>query len=198
MNESILYIIERAMMLIALTGISGYAIYQWKVASLKPKLLAELEAKAKAKVHENMAAEREKHEALIDGMNQRLHKAQAWVDARKREAFEVTEPLYDDIAKAQSEYFKMLAVCRNVQSLVKLVDGLSKHKHFTDSITKSQKSRMQSTANEAKAEIKAITREVSDLKLCAEKIEKYLKATEWHGTEPPKVQDEESDDEALD
>lgn len=198
MESAILYLIERGLLIAAIAGLAGYAIYQWKVGKVKPQLIAEFQAEAETKARANMAAEIEEYEAAAENMTQRIYQAQAWVDARKYEALEITEPLYDDIAKAQSEYNKLQSVCRSVQSIVKLIDGLSQHKHFMDTITKAKKSRMQSTAREAKAEIKALTRDVSDMQICANKIEKYLKTSEWRGKEPPKVREQESDNETVD
>lgn len=198
MEPAILYMIERCLLIAASVAVAVYAIYQWKVAKVQPVLRAKFKAEAETMAQETMAAELEEHEAVAEEMKQRIHRAQAWVDARKYEALEITEPLYEDIAKAQSEYFKLQTVCRNVQSIVKLIDGLSKHKHFMDAITKNQKSRMQSTAREAKAELRALTRDVSDMQMCANKIEKYLKASDWHGKQPPKVREQESDNETVD
>ncbi len=198
MESAILYLIERVLLITAIVVIAGYAIYQWKITRLKPQLIAEFQAEAETKAQANMTAEIEEHEAAAENMTQRIYQAQAWVDARKHEALEITEPLYDDIAKAQSEYSKLQTVCRSMQSIVKLIEGLSRHKHFMDTITKAKKSRMHSAASEAKAEIKALTRDVSDMQICANKIEKYLKTSEWRGKEPPKVREQELNSETVD
>jgi uncharacterized protein YlxW (UPF0749 family) len=198
MEVSTWYLAERVLFLLVIVFSVAFAIYQWKIASVKPSLLSKFRKEAEAATHEKMAAEINEHEAVIEDFTRRIHNAQAWLVARQQESKEITQPVYDDLHEIRGECLKIRGASRQLTEACSLINALSQHKNFTESITTSQKSRILSVAREAKGEIKDVEAEVTELKSRVDKAEKKLKASEWIREVPPVVPNKESNDEALD
>lgn len=198
MDISIWYMIERTLMLSVIALLAVYAIYQWKIASVRPHLLTKFQEEAEAAVREKMAAEIKDHEAAVEDFARRIKNAQIWLAARQQESREITQSVYDDLYEIRAECLKIRGASRHLLEACSLINALSRHKNFMDSITKNQKSRIQSTTREAKVEVKAVETEVTELKSRIDKAEQKLQATEWIREAPPVVPEQEPDDEALD
>jgi len=67
-----------------------------------------------------------------------------------------------------------------------------------ESISKSQKSRIQTTAREAKAELKAVNLEVNELLARVVKAEMLLNSSEWIYNQPPAKRRQEPNNETVD
>lgn len=198
MDISVWYVIERISMLSVIAFLAAFAIYQWKIVSVRPSLLAKYREEAEATAREKMAVEAEEHQAVVDDFARRIKNAQVWLAARQQESREITTSVYDDLYEFRAECLKIRSACRHLSEACSLINGLSRHKKFMESITKSQKSRIQSTAREAKTEIKTVELEVTELKSRIDKAEQKLKATEWIREAPPVVAEQEPDNEAMD
>lgn len=198
MDVSIWYLIERVLLLSVIAFLAAFAIYQWKIASVRPSLLMKFSEEAAATTRKEMAAEVKEHETVIEDLTRRIKNAQIWLAARKQESREITHSVYDDLYEIRSECLKIRGASRNLLEACSLINGLSRHKNFMDSITKSQKSRILSVSRETKAEIKAVEMEVTELKSRVDKAEQKLKATEWIREAPPIVTEMEPQNEAMD
>ncbi len=198
MDVSIWYLVERILMLSIIAFLAAFAIYHWKIATVRPSLLAKFSEEAGATARKEMAAEKKEHEAVIEDFTRRIKNAQIWLATRKQESREITHSVYDDLYDIRSECLKIRGASRNLLEACSLINGLARHKNFMKSITTSQKSRIQSVSRETKAEVKAVEMEVTELKSRVDKAEQKLKATEWIHDAPPIVAEMEPQYEAMD
>lgn len=198
MEPAILYLIERGLLIAAIVGLAVYAIYQWKVAKVKPSLLEKFKREAEAEIRKKLSDEISEQENLIEHNKGSIRNAQLWLTARKCEAMSLAEPVRADLHEVRSECQKISRASKNLTEASKLIEVLSGHKNFIESLTKSQKSRIQSTAREAKTELKAVDSEVTQLLERVAKAVLLINSSEWIHDQPPVKREQEPNDETVD
>lgn len=197
MEPAFLYTIERGLLVLTIVGLTVYAIYQWKVAKVKPSLLEKFKREAEVEIRKKLSDAISEQERLIEHNKGSIRNAQAWLAARKSDATSLSEPVRADLQEIRSECQKTSRVCKNLTEASKLIEALSRHKNFIDSISKSQKSRIQSTAREAKTELKAVDSEVTQLLARVAKAVLLLNSSEWIHDQPPLKREQEPNDETM-
>lgn len=198
MEPAILYLIERCLLIVAVVGLAVYAIYQWKVAKVKPSLLEKFKREAEAEIRKELSDTISEQESVIEHHKGSIRNAEAWLNARKSESRSLSEPVRADLHKMRSESQKISGASRNLTEASKLIAGWSKHKHFMDTITKAKKSRLQSTVREAKTELKVVDTEVTQLLARVAKAITLLDSSEWIHDQPPKLREQEPNNETVD
>ena len=198
MDPSFIYIAERCLLIAAVVIVAFYAIYQWKIAKVKPSLLEEFKREAETEIRKQLSDIISEQESVIEHNKGNIRNAQAWLTERKIEAMSLSEPARADLHEMRRECLKISGASKNLSETAKLIEVLSRHKNFMESISKSQKSRIQSTAREAKAELKAVDLEVKELLTRVAKAEMLLNSSEWIHKQPPVNREQEPNNETVD